>query len=735
MRAKLGGRLRRDDGPLTRELARADAGFGIGQVPVGREPDAVVRSICGYCSTGCSLDVHLRDGVAVGLTPSTSYPVNLGAACPKGWEALSPLDSDARATTPLARDERGRLRPIGWEDALTRFVTGVRDVQRAHGPDSVAFLSTGQITTEEMAVLGTVARFGLGIRHGDGNTRQCMATAVTAYKQSFGADTPPYTYADLEASDVVVLVGSNLAVAHPILWQRLQRNPNDPHVIVIDPRRTDTAAGATEHLAVAPGADLELLYGIGHLLIATDAVDHAFVTAHTSGVEAYAAHVAAYTPERVAARTGLTVAQLERCAALIAGGRAVSLWWTMGVNQSHQGTRTAQAIIDIALLTGNIGRPGTGANSITGQCNAMGSRLFSNTTGLLGGREFADADHRAEVARILDIDVARIPTTTGMAYDQIVEGIAAGRIRALWVIATNTAHSWIGQAQLRELLDRLDLLVVQDLYATTETAQRADLVLPAAGWGEKEGTFINSERRIGRVRKVSRAPGQALADLHIFRLIAHAAGCGALVAGWRTPEDVFRTLQELSRGRFFDFSAIDGYADLDAHGGIQWPHAAPGTVPATERRLYADGRFPTADGRARFVVDDPRPPAEHVRPRRPLVLLTGRGSTAEWHTGTRTREAPALARLTPDEPYLELSPGDAAARGIASHDLVEVVSERGTVTVRALVTPTVGDGRVFLSMHHEVTNQLTMPAFDPHSRQPAYKHAAVEVRPASAAAR
>jgi anaerobic selenocysteine-containing dehydrogenase len=722
--------LRRHDGPLTRELARVDGGFGLGQVPADRSPDTVVRSVCGYCSTGCSLDVHLQGGVAVNLTPSAGYPVNLGAACPKGWEALAPLDAEDRATTPLVRDGRGRLRPTGWDDAIDRFVTGVRDVQQRHGRDSVAYLSTGQITTEEMAVLGTVAKFGLDIRHGDGNTRQCMATAVTAYKGSFGADAPPYTYADLEASDVVVLVGSNLAVAHPILWQRLRRRPDHAELIVVDPRRTDTAAGATQHLALDPGTDLELLYGLGHLLVARGAVDYGFVAAHTTGFEAYVAHVAPYTPERVAARCGLSIAQLERCAATIAAGRAVSLWWTMGVNQSHQGTRTAQAIIDLALLTGNIGRPGTGANSITGQCNAMGSRLFSNTSGLLGARDFADPGDREEVAGILGIDPGRIPTETGMAYDQIVEGIAQGRVKALWIVATNTAHSWIGQTQLRDLLDRLELLVVQDLYTTTETAQRADLVLPAAGWGEKDGTFINSERRIGRVRKVARAPGQALADLHIFRLIAHGAGCGDLVARWRTPEDVFRTLQELSRGRYFDFSGIGGYADLDAQGGIQWPQPVAGAVPATERRLFTDGRFPTPDGRARFVVDEPRPAAELVRVRRPLILLTGRGSTAEWHTGTRTGKAPALEHLTPSDPYLELDPVDAAPRGIASHDWIEVVSERATVRVRALVTPTVGAGRVFLSMHHEVTNRLTMPAFDPHSRQPAYKHAAVEVRPA-----
>ncbi|MTV26340.1 molybdopterin-dependent oxidoreductase [Nitriliruptoraceae bacterium ZYF776] len=724
---RLGAGLRRHDGPLTRELGRSDGPFGLGQLPADRLPDQVVRSVCGFCSTGCSLDVHLRDGLAVGLTPSPGYPVNTGSACPKGWEALTPLASADRATTPLLRDARGRRRPVGWDVAAASFVERVRDVQARHGPDSVAFLSTGQITTEEMAVLGTVAKFGMGIRHGDGNTRQCMATAVTAYKESFGADAPPYTYADLEASDVVVLVGSNLAVAHPILWERLQRNRHDPTLVVVDPRRTETAAAADEHVAVRPSGDLELLYGLGHLLLARDAVDHAFVAAHTVGFDTYRAHVADYTPTRVSEATGVPVEQLHRVADAIADGRAVSLWWTMGVNQSHQGTRTAQAIIDLALLTGNVGRPGTGANSITGQCNAMGSRLFSNTTNLLGGRDFADATDRAEVAATLGIDAGRIPTGGSLSYDRILDGVATGRIKALWIVATNTAHSWIGRRDLDELLGRLDLLVVQDLYHDTETARRADLLLPAAGWGEKDGTFINSERRIGRVRKVARAPGQALADLHIVRLLAHAWGCDDLVAGWRRPEDVFATLQELSRGRPFDFSGIDGYDDLDRQGGIQWPQPTPGATPDTERRLFADGRFHHPDGRARFVVDDPRPPAEPVRPRRPLVLLTGRGSSAEWHTGTRTRRSAALRALAPDEPYLELSPSDAAERGITSHDRVEVISERGRIQVRALVTAAVGTGQVFLSMHHDVTNLVTMPAFDPHSRQPAYKHAAVDV--------
>jgi predicted molibdopterin-dependent oxidoreductase YjgC len=460
--------------------------------------------------------------------------------------------------------------------------------------------------------------------------------------------------------------------------------------------------------------------------------DSVFFNPPTTGFERYADHVTAYPPDRVAATTGLEVDQLERVADTIASGEAVSFWWTMGVNQSHQGTRTAQAIIALALLTGNIGRPGTGANSITGQCNAMGSRLFSNTSSLYGGRDTTDPADRAEVAAILGIDPAVIPDQPSLPYDRIVEGIATGSIRGLWIVATNTAHSWIGQDDVRELLGRLDLLVVQDLYASTETARQADLVLPAAGWGEKDGTFINSERRIARTRKVSRAPGLALSDLAILHLIAEAAGCRQLVERWRSPEDVFHLLRELSRGRFCDFTGIRGYDHLEEAGGIQWPHPSEGSeageTPATERRLFADGRFLHPDGRARFVVDDPRPVAEQVRPSRPLVLLTGRGSSAEWHTGTRTSKVPGLRALAPTDPYVEVAPADAAARGIEPHEWVEVVSERGTIRARAMVTPTIRPGHVFLSMHHAATNRLTMPSFDPHSRQPDYKHAAVEVR-------
>lgn len=730
--SRLDDLLRRSSGPYTDELRQVPGGFGLGQVPASRAPDQVARVICGYCSTGCSLDVHLRDGEAVNLTPTAAYPVNRGSACPKGWESLAPMESPDRLTTPMVRDRSGRLVPTDWESAARSFTREMKGIQRRHGPDSLAFLTTGQIPSEEMALLGAVAKFGMGIRHGDGNTRQCMATAVVAYKQSFGFDAPPYTYADFEESDVVVLIGSNLAVAHPIMWERLQRNPHDPEVVVIDPRRTETAAAGTRHLAVRPKADLELLYGLGHLLIELGAVDRDFVRDHTTGFAAYAAHVSAYTPEVVSTATDISVAALESTARIIAGGRAVSFWWTMGVNQSHQGVRTAQAIIDLALLTGNIGRPGTGANSITGQCNAMGSRLFSNTTALLGGHAWGDAAATQRTAEVLGISPSVIPSDGGWAYDQIVEGIASGKVRGLWVIATNGAHSWIGQRGFRELLDRLDFLVVQDLYGDTETARHADLVLPAAGWGEKEGTFINSERRLGLLSRVRRAPGQALADFSIFRILAEAWGCGAMFEAWHDPEAVFGLLKELTRGQPCDITGIRDHAQLDELGGIQWPYSeadAEVGLPEPERRLFGDGRFPTPDGRARFIVDDPRPVAEPTRSSRPLVLLTGRGTTSQWHTQTRTRRSATLRSTSPADLWLEIHPEDATRYGLGPDEPCVVASERGSVRARVFITATVPRGAVFLPMHDERTNVLTMPSFDPHSRQPSYKHAAVSVRP------
>lgn len=748
--------LRQWDGPLTQDLILHPGDFGLGKVPARLKPDLTTRSTCGFCSTGCSLDVHLKDGAAVNLSPTADYPVNLGMACPKGWEALTCLDAPDRATAPQVRQPDGSWKAVSWDAAMHRFVVKFKAIMAEHGPESVAFLSTGQICTEEMALLGALWKFGVGAIHCDSNTRQCMATAHVAYKQSFGFDAPPFTYADFEASDVLVIVGANPCIAHPIMWQRVLRNPNRPEIIVVDPRRTETVMNATQHLALKPKSDLTLFYGIANLLVQRGWVDRAFIERSTTGFAAFAEFLRAFPPDRVAAETGLTPNQLDRFAAAIHRGKAVSFWWTMGVNQSHEATRTAQALINLALMTGNIGRPGTGANSITGQCNAMGSRLYSNVTSLFAGRDFLKPEHRANVAELLGLPGERIPAQNSLAYDEIVERIAAGRIKALWVIATNPAHSWIGRGQagsavhsFNQALARLDFLVVQDMFTTGETARHADLLLPAAGWGEKEGTFINSERRIGLTKRVRRAPGVALSDFNIFRLVAHYWGCGAWFAAWNSPEAVFQILKRLSAGQPCDITGIRDYQHLDECGGIQWPfpemqsaacggpndgsaangHPAPRAPHAAcnERRLFADGRFHHADGRARFIFDPPRPVAEPTDDAFPFVLLTGRGTSAQWHTNSRTGKSAVLRALYPANAYVEVHPDDAARLRIAPHSSAAVISRRARVVCTVFVTPTVPPGQVFLPMHYEIANQLTRPEFDPHSRQPSYKHCAVRL--------
>jgi len=717
-----------EHGVLTRDLLRSPGGFGLGQVPARLKPDRTTTMVCGFCSTGCGLDVHLNQNQAINLSPATEYSVNLGMACPKGWEALAPLRAPDRATQPLLRNELGLLKPVEWEVALHAFVDNFKRIQTKHGKESVAFLGTGQIPFEELALLGSLAKFGMGMKHGDGNTRQCMATAVVAYKQSFGFDAPPYTYADFESSDVLVFVGANPCIAHPIMWERVCRNPHKPAIVVLDPRRTETAQAATHHLPLLPKSDLCLLYAVAHILIREGWIDRTFIDAHTTGFDAFAEHVSAFTPERAAGVSGLSTTAIEGLARIIHEGKRVSFWWTMGINQSHEGVRAAQAIINLALMTGNIGRPGTGANSITGQCNAMGSRLYSNTTSLLGGHSFNVPEHRQKIANVLEIDESLIPTEASWAYDQIMEGIVRGKIRGLWVVATNTSHSWINQSDARDVLDSLEFLVVQDMYCTTETAIQADLVLPAAGWGEKEGCFINSERRLGLTKQVARAPGEALSDFRIFKLIAEAWGCGDMFRRWSSPEETFRILQECSRNTPCDITGIDGYAMLDEYRGIQWPLPQGATVErCSERRLFEDGRFYHPDERAKFIFDEPTPVAETPDSKFPLWLLTGRGSSSQWHTQTRTAKSEVLRKLYPQDPYVEVSPLDAANLGIEADQWVVVRSKRGRAKARAFITHVVRPGQVFMAMHYEVTNLLTFPDFDPHSRQPSYKACAVRI--------
>jgi len=731
MKKLLDALLHSRDGSMTAELRQKATRHRMGMLPERLAPAASVRSTCGFCSTGCALRIHLDErGQAINLSPDFEYPVNQGMACPKGWEALAPLSASDRATHPLLRGADGELHPVSWERALAVFCERMKAIRERTPGDGLAVLSTGQIPFEEMGLLGTLARVGMGIPHLDSNTRQCMATAHVAYRQSFGFDAPPFSYEDFEQSDVLVFIGANPCIAHPILWQRVMRNQRKPVIIVVDPRRTETAMQAALHLPLRPKSDLVLLYGLAAQLAERGLTDPAFIHASTSGYEQFRAFLAPFSLEHTESETGLDRATLSRVVDLIGNpALRVSYWWTMGVNQSHQSTRTAQAIINLALMTGQIGRPGTGANSITGQCNAMGSRLFGFASTLPGGEDFTDARARARVAEVLGVGEERLPAGKSIAYDQIIDRIEEGGIRGLWVVATNPAHSWIDQERFRRVREKLDFLVVQDMYASTEVARMADLVLPAAGWGEKEGCFINSERRISVTRRVARPPGEALSDFAIFKLIAEAWGCGELLAQWSDPEAAFRLLRELTRGGPADFTGISGYEQLDREGGIQWPlPEAEAETPGRRHRLFTDGRFFTPDGCARFLFDVPRPMPEAPDEGYPFLLNTGRGSSAQWHTGSRTDKSAVLRRLAPREQLVEINPADAARLGIWDTARVEVRSRRGRARAVASVTPVTQPGQLFMPMHFPEVNRLTFPSFDPHSRQPSYKACAVSIQ-------
>ncbi len=731
---KISKLIRKREGKLTHEMVLMPGRFGLGKMPSRLQPDSTTSMICGYCSTGCGLKIHMKDGKAINLTPDPEYPVNLGMACPKGWEALTPLKSSDRASTPMLRDKFDRLAPVDWDKGLHAFTDAFKGIMAKHGPDSVAFLSTGQIPTEEMFTLGLLAKFGMGFIHGDANTRQCMATSHVAYKQSFGFDAPPFSYKDFEESDVLVFFGANPCIAHPIMWERVMMNKRNPEIIVVDPRQTETALAATRHYALEPKSDLPLLYGLAHILIREGWIDKDYIDRHTTGFDEFSAHVRTFDPAAVGKLSGLGEEKLMEFARLLRPGKRISFWWTMGVNQSHEGVRTAQGVINLALLTGNMGKPGTGANSITGQVNAMGSRLFSNTTGLPGGRNFQDAAHRQEVAEILGIDAGIIQQKPGLAYDQIIDGIHQGKIKGLWVIATNPAHSWVNQDDFRKAAKQLDFLAVQDMYHDTDTAKLAHLILPSAGWGEKEGVVINSERRLGLFKKVSPAPGQALADFYIFKLIAKYWGCDSLFKNMETPEQAFRVMSDLSRGRPCDFTGIRDYKMIDEMGGIQWPYPSQTSTPsqaapslARERRLFEDGRFYHPDGKAKFQFGPPQPIPEPVTAEFPFVLMTGRGSSAQWHTNTRTGKSAVLRKLYPADSLVEIHPEDAIRLHLAAGDWVLVKSRRGQARARAAIASTVRPGQLFMPMHDVEVNRLTFPAFDPHSRQPSYKHCAVRL--------
>ncbi|MDO5294983.1 MAG: molybdopterin-dependent oxidoreductase, partial [bacterium] len=412
-----------------------------------------IQSTCNLCALACNIDFHVEDGKIAKVTPTVDYPVNQGFCCIKGLNLDKQQTKVKARKSPLLKDEKGNMQEISWEEGFEVFAKRMTDIQEKYGKESVAFISTGQMTTEDMALLGHVGRNYMGI-NGDGNTRLCMATSVVAHKQSFGFDAPPYTLKDAELSDTIVFIGANPVIAHPVFWGRVKAN-TEAKIITIDPRRSETALNSDIWVDIKPKADLVLLYTLANVLIQNNWIDRDYIEKYSEGFDGFREHAAKFTLENVEAETGISSERVLELAEIIHNGERVSFWWTMGVNQGYQAVRTAQAIINLAVMTGNMGRPGTGANSLTGQSNAMGSRAFSNTAGLYGGGDFDNEARRKAVSEAMGVDASVLATKPTIPYSKIIERAISGEIKALWVICTNPRHSWANNEEFKKAAENL----------------------------------------------------------------------------------------------------------------------------------------------------------------------------------------------------------------------------------------------------------------------------------------
>jgi anaerobic selenocysteine-containing dehydrogenase len=718
---------------IEREKYAFASDAAIGHISAQKVADHWVKTTCGYCSVGCGMLIGTREGKVVTSRGDPDHPVNRGKLCPKGLAEHYVIEAENRARYPLLR-RKDALERVSWDEALRTMAAEFNRVATQHGPQAVGVISTGQLVTEEFYTLGKLVQLGLGTPNYDGNTTLCMSTAVAGYKRSFGSDGPPGAYQDMTHADVVLLIGANIAENHPILCQHLDANRSKT-LIVADPRVTKTAMMADIYLPVKPRSDLALLNGMAHILIRDGLIDREYIRQHTHGFDELSGFLDKYEPAYVSGITGLSPELIERVAHLYGNAKAGFLGWTMGVNHSSKGTETVNAINNLALLTGNVGRVGGSPFSITGQCNAMGTREAGFSSSLPGYRSFENEKDREDLASLWDVPVGNIPSRRGLAYPDIITAVLKKKIRALWIIATNPLVSFPNIDVLKQALGTLEFLVVQDGFHPTPTTELAHLVLPAAIWGEKEGTYTNSERRVSKVNAVVPPPGEALSDFEIFLRLAHELGCkDKLFPGWKTPADAFEEWKRVSEGRLCDYSGIT-YEALEETGGMQWPFAKEGTSPAgAARRLYTDGKFPTADGRARLYCCDWEPFPEQPNAQFPFVLNTGR-TVEHWHTRTKTGAVPILERLSP-RAWLEMNPLDAKQLALRPHDLVDVVSTRGRVRrVELRVTEVIAPGQVFVPFHFAEwnINEVTQDIFDPISREPNYKQCAVRVEKSSVA--
>lgn len=711
------------------------------------------RSTCPYCGVGCGVIIESQGRQITGVRGDPEHPANFGRLCTKGstlhLTASHPVTLQTRLMQPQRRPQRGGApQPVAWNDALDEAADRFHRVIDSDGPDAVGFYISGQLLTEDYYVFNKLAKGLIGTNNVDTNSRLCMSSAVAGYKLTLGADAPPACYDDLAHAQTLFIAGSNTAFAHPILFRRIEdakRARPDMKIIVADPRRTETAEVADLHLPILPGTDVALFNGMLHVMLWEGLVDHAYIAAHTTGFETLRDRVRDFSPKEVATLCGIPEAALVQAARWFAGqggpARAPTLsLYCQGLNQSRNGTLKNAALINLHLATGQIGKPGAGPFSLTGQPNAMGGREVGGLANLLSAhRDLGNAAHRAEVARLWG--VADVPATPGKTAVEMFEAAADGQIKALWIACTNPAQSMPDQATVRRALQRADYVVVQEAFATTATCAYADLLLPATTWGEKDGTVTNSERRISRVRPAVWAPGEARHDWVIAtefarRLETRLRPSQPSLFPYEMAEDVWTEHRESTRGRDLDITGLS-YARLDA-APAQWPF--PEGAAQGKARLYEDGVFPTADGRACFADTPHEPLAEPRDARYPFSLNTGR-LRDQWHGMSRTGTLGRLFGHVP-EPAIEMHAQDLERLRLNEGDLVHVTSRRGSLVLPVQASTQLAPAQAFIAMHWGEefvsgstssgvrmagVNALTSPAFCPRSKQPELKHAAVKI--------
>ena len=577
-----------------------------GKISKVNAPSKWVRSTCGYCGVGCGLYIGVKDNKPTIVKGDPKHPVNIGTLCPKGLSQNKMVNSPNRVPGAMKKTKDG-FEQISWDEAFKEVSQKFKEIQKKYSKKAIGVISTGQLLTEEFYTLGKFVQLGLETNNYDGNTTLCMASAVMGYKQSFGSDGPPGCYEDFEEADVIMLIGANIADNHPILKLHIAKNQKirgkKPTIIVIDPRHSKTANMADIYLPIKPRTDLALLNGLCYIIWEQGWMDEKFIKEKTSGYREFIKNIQKYPPQEVANITGIDVKRLYEVAKIYAtAGRAMSAW-TMGINQSAQGTDTVSAIVNLALLTGNLGKKGATAFSITGQCNAMGTRESGFTSSIPGYRDFKSAKDRAEFAKIINVPEELIPKKRGYAYPQIIEAIERGEIKALWVVATNPLVSYPDQKRLREALKKLEILVVQDSFFS-DTAKVADYIFGASTWSEKDGTYTNSERRCNLAKKAVPNYKDSRSDFEIVVEFSRffEGKYELLFDGWSKPEDAFDEWKRVSKGRLCDYSGMS-YGLIEKLGGIQWP--CNEKYPKGKARLYDDEVLPRhSDKRAHFIFSD-----------------------------------------------------------------------------------------------------------------------------------